>query len=579
MAFVIPFMVLGIVLTSFALIWTSSTYHHETIYRDYRNILQVSASEIESFMQNAGSDLQSLAWTLRVGQLDEWRIDMVLSAFQLSKPKFEHMVMIDTDGRRIPSTGVEIPFQDETVLRIIGSAFSGEEANTEVLAGSDNLPLVYMAVPVERMGAIEGVLFGTLNLKAVWDVLEKIRIGTTGHVAIVNASGRFVGHREIDRVVLGEIQFDAEILQSIKYTPAPLRWVKKSGGEYLLYMAAYLPDQDWFLVLRQDMREINAFMYKSFHWAAVIILATCLIASALGWFRVRKLIRPIETMHAQVRRISAGDLDHQVAVASKNEIGELGSAFNEMAGNLRKTLDREVRTARELAHAKNLATLGVTASKVTHEVGNLINNVGMSANALHREDLSPKGNDALVKLEKESARVQQFVRDFLKFAKPPEFKPSPLALDLIIREVMAMHGPAVKAKGAALELDWPEEIPTVQADPRQIYQVFTNLIKNSTEAMEGEGRIRIAGRIESDFLVVSTEDEGTGIAPEHVDRIFEPFFTTKGKKGTGLGMAIVYSIITAHRGTIECDSAVGKGTRYVIRLPLRIGDKIEINCP
>lgn len=330
----------------------------------------------------------------------------------------------------------------------------------------------------------------------------------------------------------------------------------------------HLPGQDWVIVLRQAMPEIYAYLHANLVWAVTIIVFACCVAVLLGWIQVKKLTRPIETMHRQVRRIGEGDLNHQIHVTATNEIGDLGHAFNAMTASLKATINREIQTASALAHARNLAVLGISASKVTHEVGNLLNNVGMSANTLKGETLSPRAEQALARMETEAARIKTFLQDFLKFAKPPEIHPAPVALDLVIREVLAMHEPAIRQRDMVVALTWSPEVPVVQADARLAYQVFDNLIKNSLDAIDDHGRVRVSGRIDGGSLEISVADNGCGIAAEHRERIFEPFFTTKGKAGNGLGMAIVQSIVTAHRGSMTCQSETGQGTTMVIRLPL-----------
>jgi signal transduction histidine kinase len=239
-----------------------------------------------------------------------------------------------------------------------------------------------------------------------------------------------------------------------------------------------------------------------------------------------------------------------------------------MTDSLKEHIRREVETAKELVHAKNLAVLGTTSSKVTHEVGNLLNNVGMSLTLLKGETLSQKGSKALEILDKESVRVREFIHNFLQFAKMPELRMTIIALGPIIKEVLAAHEPEAKKRQIRFQLDWPPDLPEINADPRLFYQVMNNLIKNSVEAMSDPGIIRVSGTVQEADLCVAVEDTGSGIAPEILDQMFDPFFTTKGKKGTGLGMSIVKTIVTAHRGTIECLSDTEKGTTVILRLPL-----------
>ena len=110
-------------------------------------------------------------------------------------------------------------------------------------------------------------------------------------------------------------------------------------------------------------------------------------------------------------------------------------------------------------------------------------------------------------------------------------------------------------------------------DPSQIQQVFLNLIINAAEAMPGEGHLTLATRLAASGKAVEVEfaDTGCGIKQADLERIFEPFFTTKGaRRGTGLGLAISYGIVKEHRGTIAVESEVGKGTTFVVSLPLSL---------
>jgi signal transduction histidine kinase len=228
-----------------------------------------------------------------------------------------------------------------------------------------------------------------------------------------------------------------------------------------------------------------------------------------------------------------------------------------------------VEIARELAHARNLAVLGSTSSKVTHEVGNLLNNVGLTLSTLKSEALSQKGEKTLEILEQESLRVREFINNFLQFAKKPELRLGKISIDAIIREILFVHQPEAEKRGIHLDFNWPSDVPPINADARLIYQVINNLLKNSLEAMADPGKIRIEGTVEGEQLLITIEDTGPGIGPDILEQVFDPFFTTKGKRGTGLGLAIVRTILEAHRGTIECRSELGKGTSFILRLPLQ----------
>jgi two-component system NtrC family sensor kinase len=123
--------------------------------------------------------------------------------------------------------------------------------------------------------------------------------------------------------------------------------------------------------------------------------------------------------------------------------------------------------------------------------------------------------------------------------------------------------------------DFQEDLPMIIIDPSQIERVFLNIIINSSEAMEGIGRLNLATRYDkqTDFVEIQFSDTGCGINKEDIDKIFDPFFTTKDVgHGTGLGLAISYGIIKEHNGTISVMSEVGKGTTFIVRLPIKAAE-------
>ena len=568
--FVLPLLGLSIVITSIILSRTSYNYFLKTINQDYRNIIKSSAGEIRLYMENAQKGLEGLALVMTATKLDQWQKEMALTAFNHTTTEFMSVSLISSEGKKTASTGWKEENIDLTQSEIFQKAVTGQSALSGVMVTKENIPYVHMAIPVSHLGEIIEILWGELNLKSVWDVLKGITIGETGQVYIMDLSGRYIGHRQIDRVITPPPPAKRpDILKELRESDIPVDWIEKDDGTRLYCLGSYIPGFDWVVVLSQPCPEIYAYIYKNIYWAVFITCLICLAAILLGWNRVRRFLTPIHNLHHQVQRIGRGDLDQKVSVDSQDEIGDLGLAFNEMTDSLKKFISREVETARELAHARNLAVLGSTSSKVTHEVGNLLNNVGLTLSTLKSEALSPMGEKALGILEKDSLRVREFIHNFLQFAKKPELRLQKVSIDVIIREVLFVHQPAAEERGVHLDFNWPSDVPPINADARLIYQVINNLLKNSLEAMADPGKIRIEGTVEGEQLLITIEDTGPGIGPDILEQVFDPFFTTKGKRGTGLGLAIVRTILEAHRGTIECRSELKKGTSFILRLPLQ----------
>jgi signal transduction histidine kinase len=567
--FVLPFVILAVSATSALLMWSNYIHYKTTISKNYRNIIRTSSGEIGLFMAFALKNLEAVAWVLATGGRDPYAQKMALTAFNHINSEFKHVSLISRQGKVIATTR----WQDDSALwldaQLLQKAAAGRSGFSHIRFGQEQFPQVALAAPTPGFAQSKDIVWGVLDLKFVWNVLEGINIGRSGQVYLMDGTGKYIAHRKIDRVLTTSSRIDGETLKTIRNTDQPVTWVEKTEEETFYCLSSCINQLGWIVTLRQPTKEIYHHFFQNLYWAGLITILICAGAIVFGFYHIKRFLNPINTLHQQVRQITSGDLGRKVAVTSFDEIGELGHAFNDMTDALQEMIAKEVRSAQELAHAHDLAVLGTSASKVTHEVGNLLNNVGMSAIALRQESLSPRGEEALAKMEKEAARVKTFIQNFLQFAKPPELQLKPIALDLVIQEAMAVHAPRAEKQNITLTFEWPDDAPHIPADIRMLYQAFNNLIKNGIEAMEAAGVLAIAGAVNQTALTLTVRDSGPGISPEHLDRIFAPFFTTKGKNGTGLGMAIVKSIITAHRGTITCQSEPGQGTCFQICLPLR----------
>jgi signal transduction histidine kinase len=567
--FILPFIIISIVATGVTLTWTGYINFQKTINQDYRNIIKSSAGEVRLFMENAKKGLIGLAWVIAATKIDSWQQQMALTAFNHRTPEFMAVSLISPTGKTIATTRWEPQHFAETDPMLFKKAFSGKSAVSNVMMLKEELPFTYIAVPVKKLGQVSEVLWGELNLKLVWDVLEGIAIGRTGQVFIMDQSGRYVAHREIDRVVAPPPKEKPKFIETIRQSDQPIQWTEYKDGKHIFRMGLYIPNLDWVIVLQQPLPEIYAYLYQNIFLAVLLTGVVCIVTVLVGWRYVKRFLSPLESLNQQVQRISKGDLEQKVDVRSEDEIGELGHAFNHMTDALKDYIQREIETAKDLVHAKNLAVLGTTSSKVTHEVGNLLNNVGLTLQLLKKETLNPKGEKSLEALEKESLRVREFIHSFLQFAKKPELRLTETSMGSIVNEVVATLKPEADQRNICFELEELDDLPKVTIDSGLFYQAFTNLVKNSLDSISESGYIRIKEYIEAEHLCVQIEDTGSGIDPKILEHIFDPFFTTKGKKGTGLGMSIVKTIVEAHGGTIEILSETGKSTRVILCIPIR----------
>jgi signal transduction histidine kinase len=231
-----------------------------------------------------------------------------------------------------------------------------------------------------------------------------------------------------------------------------------------------------------------------------------------------------------------------------------------------KTLQSLVR------YAAQLTTLGQLTAGLAHEVKNPLNSMVIHLERLKEETKSLNGEfqKSLQVLEGEVHRLDRVVLGFLKFMRPQELEKSSVHVNDLIKRELSLLETEWGNKGIRFILDCEEGLPAISADPDLLSQVFLNIFLNACQAMEQGGDIRIATSTHQDNEIrISISDQGTGIPPEIREKIFQLYYTTK-HHGSGLGLPLAYRFVQLHEGVIDVQSEAGKGTTFIIRLPIKI---------
>ncbi|MDD9943226.1 MAG: ATP-binding protein [Myxococcales bacterium] len=227
------------------------------------------------------------------------------------------------------------------------------------------------------------------------------------------------------------------------------------------------------------------------------------------------------------------------------------------------------RTKARLIQTERLAAIGRMAAHVTHEVRNPLSSIGLNVELLEDELLgeSVEARDLLKAIHREIDRLRNVTDEYLRVARLP--KPQLVAEDLadLARNAASFLRPELESAGVQLELDLPDDLPTLALDEIQFRQVLINLMKNAREAMPDGGTVHVAARVRAGGVQLVVSDTGGGMDPEQRERIFDLFYTTK-KLGTGLGLPLTQQIVRAHGGRIRCDSTPGQGTRFELWFPV-----------
>ncbi len=230
--------------------------------------------------------------------------------------------------------------------------------------------------------------------------------------------------------------------------------------------------------------------------------------------------------------------------------------------------DRE-ELERRLVQADKLSSIGLLAAGVAHEVNTPLAVISTYAQMLAKQVSGDEQKAKLLdKIAKQTFRASEIVNSLLNFSRtsPTEFLETDL--NRVIRETASLVEHQFEKAGVVSELDLEEQLPTIRGNASKLQQVFLNLFLNARDAMASGGTLNVRSWSSNGLVHIEVTDSGQGIAPENLSRIYDPFFTTKGaKKGTGLGLSITYGIVEEHKGVIEVESTLGKGTCFRLDFP------------
>ena len=226
-----------------------------------------------------------------------------------------------------------------------------------------------------------------------------------------------------------------------------------------------------------------------------------------------------------------------------------------------------LRAEKELARSERLAELGMLSAGVAHEINNPLAIIRGNAELLQIElNQQADSQEEVGEILTQVGRINRIVGSLLTLARQERRQISSFQLNPLLDEILDQIGHQIPLEGYCIERSYREQELQLQGDREQLRQVFTNLILNGLQAMEGGGRLTISAGTNQGMPVITVTDNGPGITPEQQERLFTPFYSTK-QHGTGLGLAVSWGIVRNHGGTIEVHSIPGQGSGFAVRLP------------
>ena len=453
---------------------------------------------------------------------------------------------------------------------------------------TDGMVLKAAAPVIDDRGHMIGIVYGGILLNQNFGIVDQVKqtvyedmtyrgqdIGTATifqddvriSTNVRNADGtRAIGTR------IAEDVYDRVVREG-------LPWIGRAFVVNNWYITAYEPITDindriigilYVGVLEQRYLDIERETVLVF---LGITLLGAFVSMALSYVVARRISVPVRKLASAAREVAQGNLETKVEIVSGDELGELAEAFNVMATALKERDERlKDYTTKRIIETERLALIGQLSANVAHELNNPLQGiVTYSHLLLERLPCEDSTTASIRKIVAQADRCREIIRGLLDFSRQRKPDKTVCSLNSVLLDCLSLVENQASFHNITIEKDLQADLPTAVIDPSQIERVIMNMIINASEAMEAGGILRIATRHDPRLHQIEVEfsDTGHGIPQEHIDKIFDPFFTTKDVgHGTGLGLAISYGIVREHHGTISVESEVGKGTTFLIRLPM-----------
>jgi signal transduction histidine kinase len=534
----------------------------ETVVQGNLNVARQVSEQIDLYISGSVKILKAVAADLQQTGLEPWQQDRILKNYVLEFPEFRELTLIDESGKstissRIGKPTVTVPGSETTKIDgVLMSRFSVDK---------DLLPSAVLAVPVTD-NQRQGWLVGQVNLEELWRMVDRIRVGSQGFALVVTGEGQLIAHGDPDEkssVARGDSMLSHPLFTALKQSKED----RTASAEYegtrgpVLGVAATLPVLGWTVIVEQPQSEAFAIPIRLQNQLGIAIALALMAMLTVGYFWGRSFINPILALTRGTRALASGRLDERVVVASTDELGQLGDAFNNMA-------DRLVELQEDVRKKERQATFGRVAVGLVHDISHPIQNIGNSCKLMVKmfDDLEYRESFKRT-VEREFDQVKRVLEDLRNLARPKPIEKFPLDLNKALHGVAESMLPSAESSGISFETELVFGPLYIEGDLYALNRVHRNLITNAFQATPPRGRVIIRSMRKDDEAVIEIADTGSGIPPERLGTIFDDFVTTK-KQGLGLGLALSKKMVEQLGGTITVVSQVGVGTTFTMRFPV-----------
>lgn len=572
-----------LLLTGKILVDTAQSAIRRTILERNLEFARRSAGMIAATLGKSREILRFTAQIPNLTNLGRMNQDLMINNMVAEFSVFKRLSIIDRDGRVMSSTAFGDLGLDLSRNGLLPSILQNRPYNSEVTLTPDYLPTMEIAEPILFHDEVIGALWGEVDLKAIWDVVDSNAIGERGEAFIFHPAkrGQFIAHSN-RRLVLEHGNFDeADIIDSVAAGHSNHKIYVNRNGVEMIAAYAPIPQEQWGTVIQQPTSEAFAPAQKMKLQIFLLMIISVVLAALIAAMYTRQIVQPVNSLVSGIERMATGDLRYRIRPLGHDEVSRLAKNINTMASRLHEF-------QRQLKRGERLETLNKLASVLSHEIRNPLNSMVINMQLMRREFLRKEIEARKLEhyhqiINSEIGRVESLVSNFLLIAKPPKLEKVPQRLSALLDDLIKAELPNALTKGVRVERDYKLPGIVVEIDGQKLYQVFLNIFLNALQAMPGGGRLRIgiykvnlAGSDEDAptfeesgglaYAAISFQDTGKGISAGELNKIFDFYYTTK-EHGTGIGLSLAQQIVEEHGGRIQVKSELGKGSEFLVLLP------------
>ncbi len=529
------------------------------------NVATRVAEQIRQYIENNKRILKSVGLELRTTGLEPWQQSRILKDYVLDFPEFREISFFDAGARSVATSR-------PTVQRVqVPDANNVGKDGTYIAPLSldeDLLPSTTIAVRVLPNDRESGWIIGEIDLENLWRMVDEVRVGKQGYALLLAEDQRLIAHGDPDkkRFVAAsgtpgaartpEQKFGKEILDKTRdrttYTDA--------DGREMLAVGATVRDLPWVVVVEQPTDEAFSLATRLTRQLFIAIGLALLGTVIVGSFWGRTFITRIFALTRATQAIADGRMDERVQTTGRDEIRQLGDAFNSMA-------DRLVQLQEDVRKQERQAMFGRIAAGLVHDLSHPIQTIVTNSKLIVRMFDDADYRETFKRMiERESVVIKRVLEDLRNIAQPIPLEHFPVDIDRSVAEIVDSMQQHAETAGLTLRAELAAGGALVEGDVFALGRVYRNLIINAIQATAPGGLVVVATEATGDRVQVRIYDTGCGIPPDRLSAVFEDFVTTK-RRGLGLGLAISKKIVEQLGGQISVASEVGKGTTFVLDFP------------